>query len=902
MRVALRHYSKSFCVAAFLLTLSVFANTIQAQAPNISYTTPQAYPLNSATIPLSPQNTGGVVSAALYVSTFAGHYGATPQDGFGTAAGFAQPYSCVTDAAGNIYVADFFSNQIRKITPAGDVTTLAGSGAIGSNDDIGEAASFFNPFAIAIDATGNLYVTDSGNNLVRKITQNGTVTTIAGNGSHVTSDGIGKNAGFNGPYGICVDVSGNIYVSEADNLIRKITPSGNVTKFAGNGIAGFADGQGIAASFNNPINICIDASGNIYVADGQNNRIRKITPQGMVSTFAGSGTGAYFDGQGISAMFYNPIGITIDNTGILYVFDDLNGLIRKITPAGAVTTIAGTLGETGYRDGLALNATFGTVRNLTADDFGNLYLGDALFSTIRKISSGNYSIDKTLPQGLIFDTTTGTISGTPIQTSPAADYTITASNSTGSSSTIIRIEVDAVANITTSPIMGSIVACLGLPSVSPNIQQFTVSGSNLTGNITASAPAGFEISVSSPNGPYSSSNIFLDLGGSVLSTPVYVRSTASGSTGNISGNIVLTSPGGTTQDVAVTGTVNPLPTVNQVGNQTIANDAPTTAINFAGTGNAFTWTNNTPGIGLPASGTGNISSFNAVNTGNTPITATIIVTPTSETGCSGTPITFTINVNPSQPETITFAPLPVKTYGDPDFSPGATSTNNTIPITYASDKATVATIVNDQIHITGAGTAHITASQAGNDSYMAANPMTQLLTVDKASLTLTADDKSKIFGEANPIFTFSHTSFAYNEDVSVLTTQPVLSTIATTGSAVGHYPIEISDATSPNYDIKQLAGTLTINPAPESIVVPNTFTPNGDGINDVWNIGALINYPQCLVSVYTRYGGLVFQSRGYPQPWDGTYKGAPVPTGTYYYIINPQSGQQLLSGFVAVLR
>ena len=184
----------------------------------------------------------------------------------------------------------------------------------------------------------------------------------------------------------------------------------------------------------------------------------------------------------------------------------------------------------------------------------------------------------------------------------------------------------AAQSISAGTVTGGISACAGSASASPNTQQFTVSGSSLTGNITASAPAGFQVSLSAGSG-YSSSVTLTQTAGTVNSTVVYVGAVASASTGNISGNVVLTSTGATSQNVAVTGTVYPLPTVNAVANQTVNSAIATTAVNFTGTANTFTWVNDTPGIGLAANGTGNIPSFTAVNTGNKPITATVRVTP-----------------------------------------------------------------------------------------------------------------------------------------------------------------------------------------------------------------------------------------------------------------------------------
>jgi gliding motility-associated-like protein len=264
---------------------------------------------------------------------------------------------------------------------------------------------------------------------------------------------------------------------------------------------------------------------------------------------------------------------------------------------------------------------------------------------------------------------------------------------------------------------------------------------------------------------------------------------------------------------------------------------------------------------------------------------------------------FTIKVAVDKaPQRITFGPIVVKTYGDPDFDPGAISTNTTIPIAYTSSNPSAATIVNGEIHITGAGTSTITASQEGNSNYIQAIPVSQLLTVNPAPLTITADDKTRVVGIANPVLTVTYSGFVNNEGPAQLMALPLVLTTATINSPVGQYPIIPSDAVSQNYAITYVQGILTIKPIPQKIVIPNAFTPNGDGINDFWDIQALVDFPDCRVSVYNRYGGLVYQSRGYPKPWDGTYNGSPLPTGTYYYVINPQSGVQQVAGPVTIIR
>jgi len=412
-------------------------------APNISYHTPQTYKVNTAITPLVPKNTGGAVPANHYgqVITFAGTGKAGMINNTGTKASFSAPLGLGADVNGNLYIGDYNNNLIRKITTAGVVTTYAGVfGKYGALNGLASKATFELPQGIAVDKPGNVYVADSFNNLIRKITPGGVVSTLAGQ-ANIAGYADGANATFNYPTGVAVDNAGNVYVADqGNNLIRKITPNGVVSTLAGiAGVSGAINGN--SATFNAPSGVAFDNSQNLFVADAGNNLIRMINPAGNVSTFAGSGTPGAQDGQGAAANFNHPIAISADFYGTLYIADEKNNVVREIIPQGMVSTLAGN-GNSGSNDGIAQNATFSYPGSIVADNMGNVYVGDVSTFLIRKIGVTGYKIDKPLPAGLTFDETTGIISGTPIVQSPSTDYTITAFNAAGSSSAIVNITVN----------------------------------------------------------------------------------------------------------------------------------------------------------------------------------------------------------------------------------------------------------------------------------------------------------------------------------------------------------------------------------------------------------------------------------------------------------------------------
>jgi sugar lactone lactonase YvrE len=370
----------------------------------------------SLTATLKAQNqvtSYGVVTLA----GVAGNAGST--DGTGSVGLFANPSDVAIDTAGNLYVADTSNNTVRKITvpvpplypsvanPVGVVTTLAGqAGVTGSSDGSGTAARFNHPAGVAVDGTSNVYVADTDNNEIRKVTTAGVVSTLAGRaGNAGSADGSGSAASFNGPSGIVADATGNLYVADTLNhTIRKVTSAGVVTTIAGIASAsGFADATGSAARFHGPQGLALDASGNLFVADTNNNAIRKIAiATGVVTTVTGqSGIAGSLDGASSQAQFHFPSGVGVDPSGNLFVADTDNHTLREITASGTVGTLAGLAGSSGSADGFSAAVRFDFPTGIAVDGSGNVYVADTNNDTLRLAYLPGLPVITQQPQGAI---------------------------------------------------------------------------------------------------------------------------------------------------------------------------------------------------------------------------------------------------------------------------------------------------------------------------------------------------------------------------------------------------------------------------------------------------------------------------------------------------------------------
>jgi sugar lactone lactonase YvrE len=296
------------------------------------------------------------------------------------------------------------------------VATLAGDGNPNFHDGPGSSAEFHFPNDIAADTSGNLYVADFNNCRIRKLLPDGTTSTLAGNGAGGFVDGTGGPSGtteFLFPMGVAVDTSGNVYVADEDNnRIRKVAPDGTTTTLSGNGTTGFADGTGGAtgtSEFSRPWGVAVDASGFVYVADSFNARIRKLASDGTAATLSGNGTGGVVNGSGGAngtSTFELPAGLVLDSMGNLYVADEQANVIRKLTPSGASSTLAGDI-VSGTSDGTGSAARFNGPKGLALDSGGNLYIADTGNDRIRRLAPDGSTLTVTGTTGRGFQDGSG---------------------------------------------------------------------------------------------------------------------------------------------------------------------------------------------------------------------------------------------------------------------------------------------------------------------------------------------------------------------------------------------------------------------------------------------------------------------------------------------------------------
>ena len=340
-----------------------------------------------------------MVSTAGKITTVAGNGqpGFSGDGGPATSASLYGPAAVATDAAGNFYVADQFNLRVRKVDAKGVITTVAGNGKQGFSGDGGPATSALlaNPYGVAVDRSGNLYIADQRNLRIRKVTAPGTIITVAGNGQRASSGdgGPAMNASLKNPVGVAIDSAGNLYIADLDSYtIRKVDPQGIISTVAGNGVQGFSGdgGPATSASLSLPYGLAIDSADNLYIADLYSQRVRRVNTTGVITTVAGNGVPG-FSGDGnpaTTASLNNPVGVAVDTAGNLSIVDFGNDRIRKVSATGIISTIAGN-GREGFAGdgGPATSASLNGPLSVTVDLAGNLYIADSSNYRVRRVST-----------------------------------------------------------------------------------------------------------------------------------------------------------------------------------------------------------------------------------------------------------------------------------------------------------------------------------------------------------------------------------------------------------------------------------------------------------------------------------------------------------------------------------
>jgi outer membrane protein OmpA-like peptidoglycan-associated protein/sugar lactone lactonase YvrE len=368
-----------------------------------------------ALVPMTGAGANPTSVTQVTLSIFAGTgIDSTPTAGPATSSNLNQPYGVALDASGNVYIADSSNSLVEKVTPSGTLSIFSGNGQTGTPTPGPATSSAMNePEGIAVDADGNVYIADSGNQLIEKVTSSGTLSILAGNGTG-GSPIVGKatNSPLYYPSSLAVDSSKNVYIAdELNHVVEKVTPAGELSIFAGTGTAGLPTaGNATSSKLNRPSGLAIDSSGNVYISNYASDMVVKVNSLGKLSIFAGTGTeGAPTAGPATSSKLGGPMGLAVDSAGNVTIADRSSNLVARVTPSGKLSIFAGTGSKGKPTPGPATSSNLYSPQAVAADESGNVYIAD----------ENNYVIEKVL----LIDSTTPTIANLPQSATVGGTFT-----------------------------------------------------------------------------------------------------------------------------------------------------------------------------------------------------------------------------------------------------------------------------------------------------------------------------------------------------------------------------------------------------------------------------------------------------------------------------------------------
>lgn len=730
---------------------------------------------------------------------------------------------------------------------------FAGSPVMGSANGSRSTARFYAPYALTMDQEGALYIADQADNRIRKISASGLVSTVAGSLSGGYRDGSAVHALFDSPSGIAIDKSGTLFIADQENnSIRKIYPNGVVETFAGSRESGYVNGRLHEARFKIPAGICMDARGVLYVADRGNHRIRKITAEGEVSTLAGNGEAGFADGNETAAKFNAPTGIAVDSEGFVYVTDLLNNRIRKISPKGEVQTLAGN-GEFGKRDGKGNQAAFRYPTGIALDQLGGMYVTDQLNHIVRRIDANGYV------------------------------STITYSSPDG-------FEPQEPGKVFKNP-MGICLNKDGNLIVADynnhNIKEISVEAS-LTG-VPAKTQLGMYDVVLRATDQY---------GSSIQESQVLV-------TDSISPVIIKTTPADKATGVSRTTdlkiTFDEEIKLGSTGALFLA-DSSQTLLRYdlaqAFAAKDLSFSSDFKSIllkvkDLPAGTTFKIALDEGVvsdRNGN----------PLKNSSASQA---WSFTTRPKEKQLIPLEPFSEKVYGERVFALGPLQSSAGLAVKYFAEDPSILQINGDSAKILRAGNTKVVAVQTGNADYME-EKVDRLLIIHPRELVIRpVPGQSMEYSSFVPPIKFELVSGSLIDKDSF---KGSLQKAA--GDTVGFYPITLGTLSpGENYTIKFEGGIFEIKARKATLAVKppvsctNLISANGDGINDKFIVRNIDHYPGNELSIADRSGAIIFKQKNYANDWDGTYKGSFLPVGTYYYMLDLGNQAAKIRGHISVV-